>query len=215
MRPTKAHYLKVTAAEESAADGPIENLKGYELMLSTLAMHKRRLKQIESRQRKAEYKRKSALPDFLPWLEGVLEAGTGRQDNVFMYCLIWAIDCEDYALAVRLARYAVLHDLVLPDNFSRSLGAMLAEEFAENAHNAQLNNQSFDVEYLEQIDELTVDLDMPDEVRAKLYKQIGLLKAENAPEIALDYFRQALSLHSKSGVKDAIKKLEKRLEKAE
>lgn len=44
MRPTQAHFLRMTAAEESAADVPMEALEGYDLMLSTLAMHKRRLK---------------------------------------------------------------------------------------------------------------------------------------------------------------------------
>lgn len=215
MRPTQAHFLRATAAEESAANRPLEELQGYDLMLSTLAMHKRRLKQIESRQRKADYKRDHALPDFLPWIDGTLEAGTGRQDYVLMHCLVWAIDCADYPLALRIARYAVLHDLALPDHFNRSLGAMLAEEHANASADAQATGQAFDVGHLLNIDDLTADLDMPDEVRAKLYKQIGLLKAESEPAEALDYLERALALHSKSGVKEPIKRLKKRLNRAE
>ncbi|KEZ23262.1 Phage small terminase subunit [Glaesserella parasuis] len=118
MRPTQAHFLRMTAAEESAADVPMEALEGYDLMLSTLAMHKRRLKQIQSNEKKAEYKLKNALPDFLPWIQGVLKAGSGKQDDILMTWLVWAIDCEEYQLALKISEYALKHDLALPENFN-------------------------------------------------------------------------------------------------
>lgn len=50
---------------------------------------------------------------------------------------VWAIDCGEYHLALQIADYAVFHDLRLPEPFTRTLGTLLAEEFADQAKAAQ------------------------------------------------------------------------------
>ena len=53
---------------------------------------------------------------------------------------------------------------------------------------------------------------MPDEVKAKLLREMGELEKESEPETALAHFKRALELDSQISVKGAITKLEKQLE---
>nr|DAD65897.1 MAG TPA: small terminase subunit [Siphoviridae sp. ctDEW4] len=215
MRPTKRHFLEVSAAEANAAEfEDLSDFSEYEKMLRILTRHKKDLKQIQSTERKADFKKK-ILPDYLPWIEGALSAGNGKQDNVLMTWCVWAIDCKEYHLALNIAEYAVFHDLQLPDPFTRTLGTLIAEEFADQAKTAQAANQPFEVSYLEQANHITADCDMPDESRARLLRELGLLTAPKNPEKALEYLEKALGLDQKVGVKGDIKKLRKQLSKAD
>ena len=213
MRPTKAHFLRVSAEQESSAQAEtLDGAPAYELMLHQLATHKRSLKQIQSKEAKAEFKAK-ILPEYLPWIEGALEKGTGYQDNVLMTWLTWAIDCGDYALAIRIGEYALFHDLVLPDGFQRTAGTLIAEEFADRAKIARDIKTDFDLAVLVNVNALTQEQDMPDEVRAKLLKEIGLLQKENNPIAALENLKRAMELNNNVGVKQDIDKLTKVVDK--
>ena len=155
------------------------------------------------------------MADYLPWIEGALSAGSGKQDNVLMTWCVWAIDCGEYHLALQIADYAVFHDLRLPEPFTRTLGTMLAEEFADQAKAAAAANQPFEVAYLEQVQRITADCDMPDESRARLLRELGLLLTDKNPEQALAYLERALGLNQFIGVKGDIKKLRKQLNNAD
>lgn len=79
MTPARAHYLRVSAEMAQAhtqAGSGLENCTEYELMLVKLAADRRRLKSVQSMERKAEVKR-GLLPDYAPWIDGVLAAGRG------------------------------------------------------------------------------------------------------------------------------------------
>ena len=215
MRPTKRHFLEVSAAIANAAE--TEDLSDFtdtKKMCRILARHRKDLKNIQSTERKAAFK-KQILPDYLPWITGALSAGTGKQDNVLMTWCVWAIDCGEYHLALQIADYAVFHDLRLPEPFTRTLGTLLAEEFADQAKVAQAANQPFEVSYLEQVQRITAECDMPDESRARLLRELGLLLVEKNPEQALQYLERALGLDQKVGVKGDIKKLRKKVSKAD
>ena len=209
MRPTKRHFLEVSAAIANAAETEdLSDFTEYEKMCRILARHRKDLKNIQSTERKGAFK-KQILPDYLPWIEGALSVGSGKQDNVLMTWCVWAIDCGEYHLALQIADYAVFHDLRLPEPFTRTLGTLLAEEFADQA------NKPFEVAYLEQVQRITADCDMPDESRARLLRELGLLLVEKNPEQALAYLERALGLDQKIGVKGDIKKLRKQLNKAD
>ncbi|MGX3020910.1 phage terminase small subunit [Ursidibacter sp. B-7004-1] len=215
MRPTKAHFLQKSAElAHSAEQTKLEELDAYEQMLYLLARHKKDLKAIASMEQRASYK-KSILHHYLPWIEGALSAGNGKQDNVLMTWQVWAVDCAEYHLALQIAEYAIHQELSLPDGFSRSLCSMLAEEFADAAKKAQKVQKPFEVSYLLRVDELTKEKDMPDESRARLYREIGLLLETAQPETALNYLERALTLNLNVGVQGNIKKLRKQLNKAD
>lgn len=213
LTPAQRHVRKVSAElAHSAENELLANSTEYEKMLYLLARHKKDLKDIQSREKKAEFK-KAILPDYLPWIEGALKTGNGKQDNILMTWQVWAIDCGQFNLALTIADYALHQQLALPEPFARTLGTMLAEEFADYAKAAQLAGKDFEVSYLERVAELVKDEDMPDESRARLYRELGLLKMESEPETALATLERALELNKNIGVKGEVKKLRKQLNK--
>nr|WP_239831335.1 phage terminase small subunit [Yersinia enterocolitica] len=88
-------------------------------MLLKLNEDKRKLKQVRSQERKAELKRQ-LLPDYLPWVSGVLSEGKGAQDAIVMTIMIWRLDAGDIPGALDIARYALRYQLVPTDRFTRS-----------------------------------------------------------------------------------------------
>jgi hypothetical protein len=96
MSHARAHFMRESAAKASAVDSGLENCTAYELMLMKMAEDRRRLKQIQSAEHKAVVKRE-ILPDYVPWVDGVLAAGKGGQDEVLMTVMLWRIDAGDYS----------------------------------------------------------------------------------------------------------------------
>jgi hypothetical protein len=228
--PAQRHFERVMAARTAAAAAPGDSMAGasrYELMLAKLATDRRRLKEVQSVARKADVKRE-VLPDYAAYVDGVLEAGRGAQDDVLMTVMIWRIDAADYAGALAIARYALEHGLSMPDQYARPTPAALAEEFADAALAASRDGRAFDVAVLDEVLALTQDADMHDPVRAKLYKAIGLARVPRpvldgailagddiAPtKLAIDSLHLALQYDAGSGVKTLVSRLEKALGKA-
>ena len=207
ISPAKAHFQRKTAAQQTAdATAPLDRLAAsqYELMLAKLAEDKRRLKDIQSIERKIDVKRQ-LLPDYHPWIEGILQGDTGQQDDVFMTVLVWTIDTGDIAAALPLADYAIKHALAMPDQYKRTVACVIAEESADLA----LRKGGIGWGLLVKIAELTEKQDMPDEVRAKLYKAIGYAQRDDGLLIeARAFLTHALQLHDKIGVKKDIERLD-------
>ncbi|HBO5145585.1 TPA: terminase, partial [Pseudomonas aeruginosa] len=124
--PAKAHFLRVTAAQEAAATAPHQGMEGanaYELQLAQLYQDRSRLKNIQSGEGKAALK-VELLPAYQPYISGVLQAGKGAQDEVVTTVMLWRIDAGDYAGALDIADYVLAHDLVMPDRFARTAGCV-------------------------------------------------------------------------------------------
>lgn len=215
MRPTKRHFLETSAALAHAAEtDQLADCSEYEKMLHLLARCKKQLKEIQSVEQK-ESRKKEMLADFMPWITGALQTANGKQDDVLMTWQVWTIDAGEYQLALDIAEYALHQDLVLPDVYSRTLATTLAEEFADRAKAARNLNAPFALDYLQRIAALTDDKDMPDQSRARLYREIGELQKDSQLEQALASLERALALDDKIGVTGEIKKLRKQLGKAE
>ncbi|QND84648.1 Phage terminase endonuclease subunit [Chromobacterium vaccinii] len=215
--PAHAHFMRVTAAQASAAaavDAPLENASAYELMLLKLAEDRRRLKDIQSMEAKAELKRQ-LLPEYAPWVDGALSAGGGAQDAVLMAVMVWRIDAGDYGGAMDIAAYAIQHKLAMPDNYLRATGAVIAEEVADAAKRARDGKQPFDLAILQRAMALTEATDMHDQIRAKLHKELGLLLAETDKAAGLGQLQRATQLFDKVGVRKEIEKLERELKNAD
>lgn len=224
MSLARQHFQRMTAAAVAAAtdSGAPVNANAYELQLIALADAKRALKQVQSVERKAEVKRR-VLPEFAPWVRGVLEGGRGGQDAVVMTAMVWLIDIGDFPSALDIATYALQHGLTLPDDYKRDVATLVAEEIAEQSIAAIGAGKPVDLASLERASELTAAHDMPDEVRAKLHKAIGQVYQaqsgvdgqgepnKDASEQALAHFKRALELHDRVGVKKEIERLERAL----
>lgn len=191
LSPARRHLMRLEAeAASQQASNPLRHANGYELMLLKLNDDKRRLKKVRSKERKAELKREM-LPEYLPWVAGVLTKGTGAQDAVLMTVMIWRLDAGDVPGALEIARYALQHGLVPPSGFKRDTTGYLLAAL-----------------------ELTKSEDMPDQVRAKLHKITGYVLRDGGRALdAMEHLTRALQLHEGCGVKKDIERLATELKK--
>jgi len=205
--PAQQHRQRIEAAvaqtlATDAEPDAVATGSAYELMLAKLAEDKRTLKGIKSLEQKIEVKRQR-LPEYVAWVEGVLQADQPVQDDVFATIMVWRIDTGDIDGALVMATHMLTHDLKLPEHYQRDLATLVVEQIAEcsSATAAQLL----------QVGQLTDGRDMPDEVRAKLHRAIGLSLREESPAQALDHLQRALQLNARLGIKTEITKLQKQL----
>ncbi len=226
LSPAQRAQQRKRAARDAGAAAPGQHMAGataYELQLAQLAQDRARLKQIQSGQGKAELKRQ-LLPAYQPYVDGVLAAGRGAQDDVLTTVMLWRIDAGDYAGALEIAAYVLQHALVMPDRFARTTGCLIAEEVAEAALKAQKAGGVFERDVLEEAMRLTIAQDMPDEARAKLYLALGraeLIEAEQAGEqadaellgMARQHLAKAIDLHSNCGAKKDLERAERLLKR--
>lgn len=214
--PAQKHFLAKMAEKEAAQNGPgdtMEGATGYELMLAKLAEDRRRLKQIQSIEMKIEFKA-SVLPEYAAYVQGALAGGKGAQDDVLMSVMVWHLDCADYAEALPIAQYALTHGLTLPDQYQRTTATLIAEEVADTELRKHTAKEPMDAMAICQTIDLTLEHDMPDQVRAKLYKAAGYaMREEGKHAPAIEYLTRALTLHDKCGVKRDIELLERALAK--
>lgn len=217
--PARKHYEQVTAAKAAGAATPGEQQRGeqYELHAHALYEARRTLKTIKSIQAKIEKKRE-LLPDFMPYINGVLSEGKGAKDDVLMTMMVWCIDVGDFEKALEIGAYAVKHSIDTPDQYDRDTVSILAEEIAEGVR-ASLEKEEADADALANVMARTVatvgDHDMHDQIKAKLHKSYGYaLRAAEDPEGALEQLKQALSLNERIGVKQDIQQLERQIKNA-
>jgi len=209
MSPAQAHRDRVLAAKRGGDNPALDQkaLNQYELMLMQLTEHRRALKTLQSIDRKIQAKRQF-LPQYTPYLDGVLSANRGQQDEVLTTVMLWHIDVGDIAAAIRLGRYAIQHDLTMPDRFERGLPCTFAEEVADVATRLLGSENAVSSALIAEVIAMTADSDMYDEVRAKLYRAYGeALEAEEQLQPAFDAYQTALKYNDKVGVKKLMEKL--------
>ncbi|MCJ8287073.1 phage terminase small subunit [Halomonas sp.] len=213
--PARRHFQRVSAAQAAgdAGETPMQG-PAYELMQAALFEDYRRLKSTQSMERKAEIKRE-ILPKYADYVDGVLEAGQGAQDDVLMRVMLWRIDAGDIAGAVTIARYALTHDLNPPDQFERSTAAIIAEEVADQGLK-QLDEEDVDVlallKQLIDAEIMTRQADMHDPIRAKLFKALGYAQRAAGQLVeAQSSLERALALNDKVGVKKDLERIEREL----
>ncbi|WP_026471153.1 phage terminase small subunit [Alkanindiges illinoisensis] len=182
MNLARQHFQKHSAkvAAEQATDfGSMQNLNAYELQLLQLNNDRARLKQIQSTEGKVKLKQ-ALLPTYMPYVEGILEANTGVQDDILMTILVWCIDTGDYKKALSIAACALQHKLSMPERFERNVATLVTENIC-NEYLKQLKaDHAVDLSVLLVLSDLMLegllpdaDVDMPDQVKAKLHLAIG------------------------------------------
>ena len=211
--PARRHFERVSAAlaAADAGEAPMQG-EAYELMQAALFEDYRLLKSTQSMERKAEIKRE-ILPKYAEYVSGVLEAGQGAQDDVLMRVMLWRIDAGDLAGAIAIAKYAIKHGLTPPDQFERGTAAIIAEEVADQTLR-QLDEEGADTTallvHLVDVEALTRDADMHDQIRAKLHKALGYAcRATGQLDDAQHHLERALALNDRIGVKKDLERLER------
>ncbi len=219
--------LRKRAALEAAATAPAQTMAGattYELQLAQLHQDRLRLSNIQSTEGKVALK-VQLLPAYVPYVDGVLAAGRGAQDDVLTTIMVWRIDVGDYAGALEVADYVLKHGLAMSDRFERTTGCLIAEEVAEAALKAQKTDGTFELDLLLRTASMTDKQDMPDQARAKLYLAIGRANAAVAGAIdeqveqaewlkmSHKYLVRAIELHDKCGAKKDLERVDRLLKK--
>lgn len=211
--PAARRFARVTAQQASAETSAGQAVRGteYELMLAKLYDDKRRLKEVQSVARKIEIKRE-ILPDYDSWIHGALAGGQGGQDDVLVTVMVWKLDIGDFDGAIQIAQYVIHHDLVMPDAYERSAATVLVDEIADAALRVQKSGESFGLESLRAVMDLTIEHDMPDQARAKLHKALGYEYQESGQLVlALEEYEAALQFNARIGVKRLIDDIKKEL----
>ncbi len=226
LTPARRHFLKTTAAALSAAAKPNTPQTGdqYELMYAALYEARKTLKAIKSLEAKATKKR-DLLPQFEPYILGVLQSGNGAQDDVLLSCMVWFFDIGELEKGLNIAAYGIQHNLQTPDRYKRDIPALIAEDVAEQAlkelaaatDENRVSTAVALLPHLTRAQELTEQADIHDQIRAKLYKATGYAYRDKQGHIedAIQCLKRALELNDKVGVKKDIEQLERQLKQAE
>lgn len=195
----------------------------YELQQAQLHQHRLRLKDLHSVEKKIEAKR-VILPEYDAYVDGVLQARPGTQDDVIATVLVWHIDAGNYARALQIAEYAMDSDIKPPDNYNRTLPTIVQDEVAEAILAGKLKGQEA-LQIAAQAMALTESADTPDQAKSKLYKSAGwaILGKTGSSDVdmnsrtlkacreALPLLLRAMELDTRAGVKKDIERLERRL----
>lgn len=221
LTPAQKHFQRVMAERHGKTDEQSDTARtAHEQIMHRLRMDQSALRRVQSDQAKAAMKRQ-LLPHYEGWIEGTLDGDSGRQDEVIVTLMVWAIDAGDYALAARIGRYVVTHSLLMPDRFNRTAATVLVDEICDPILVQVKADDTTDVTpYLTVLDEVadfTASSDMPDVVRAKLCKARAFALRNGTTEeqtTALALLRQALTLDAGAGVKKEIERLARVVKKA-
>lgn len=235
MTLARQHFQKhqaKKAAETAAEFGAMQDMTAYELQMVQLNNDRQRLKQIQAKDAKVVLKT-ALLPNYLPYIEGILEADKSIQDEVFMTILVWCIDVGDYTKALELAEFALRHNMIMPDAFKRNTATYVVETIAEVYLKQLKTNAIVDISVLEQVENLILNpdldpavVDMPHQAKAKLYVALGKAQVKNIQskdepsdadlaiaQSAKSYLSKAYELDDKSGALGELKANDKFLEK--
>ncbi|MGP2926518.1 phage terminase small subunit [Serratia ureilytica] len=209
--PAQRHMMRVSAVEAAQrVDDPLRHATAYEQMLVKLAADRTKLKQIHSVEKKAEHKR-AMLPFYAPWVAGVLAEGRGAQDDILMTAMQWMLDADDISGALEIAPYALKYRLKVPNN-KRPVAYLLAEEVALSAERSRKAGRPACIDDLRAAIEMTAAEDMPDMVKAKLFKVTGLMLSDCGDYAqALEHLERAMQLDGHVGVRKEIQKCESAL----
>lgn len=213
--PALRNRARKLAALQGAANPQFDRAtaNAYELQLMQLVEHRRTLKGIQSIERKIDAKR-TMLPTYKPWIDGLLAADRGGQDDVLVTILLWTLDTGDLEGAFDMADYVIRHDLNTPDQYDRTAPTLIAEEVADTTIKLQEVGTGPSFGLLSAYIDLLKGSDMFDQVRAKLHKAVGRAAlAEGFKEQAAEHYRRALELHDKVGIKKELEVLEREIKK--
>lgn len=161
------------------------------------------LRAIRSRELRNQRKRE-LLPEYADYLTAVINSGNPANNAVLVQCCIWALDCEQFSLCLKLADYAIQHGMQSPGGFTRTVPEILLEEMAWQASHSEDPGRY--TPYLLTLADMTAGQDLTDEIRAKFHKALGMAQHLSNPEAALLAYRHAARYGAK--VQTRIKQLE-------
>lgn len=204
----KDHSIAVTRTESGDLKfTPVESTSGnVELRMYNHLNTLSSIKSIQERiAKKAEW-----IGGYAGYIEGCLAESPAPQNTTLVTLMIWAVDVGDFDLALRIAKYAVLNEMAMPEGYKREIAEFVTEGccdvFIQNEELAVKN-----VDVIEKIIDLGDGENMVDEVRAKSYRALGNAYKSARPSDALTAYTNALRFSQNAGCKKDLNQLEKQL----
>lgn len=173
--------------------------------------HMNQLKDTKSTQEKIA-KKKEWLPEYFGYIDGCLAVSPSAQNTTLVTLMVWAVDAGEYELAVRIAEFAILNDMVMPEGHIRGIAEFVTEQCAIDFCD-DVDLAIAHAELIKKIIELGVGEQMVDQARAKIYRALGDALKDAQPIEAQNAYKNALRLDSKVGCKKDLTTLEKLLTK--
>ena len=170
------------------------------------------LSNIQSISHKKELKAE-LLPSYLPWIEGTIAEGVGAQDDMLVKLMVWCLDTHDFKVATDIAEYALLNDFVMPEPFKRDVATVFVEQLSDEMlsldKDPDASNIADHADLIQRAIDSTTGQDMPDQVRAKLYRVLGDSLKDAKLNEAINAYEKAIKLDDKVGCKKDLEQLRK------
>lgn len=165
------------------------------------------LSNIQSISHKTELKAE-LLPSYIPWIEGTIAEGVGAQDDMLVKLMVWCLDTHEFKVATDIADYAMLNDFVMPEPFTRDVATVFVEQLSDEMLKNVFNTSEY-AELIQRAVNSTTDQDMPDQVRAKIYRVLGDSLKDAKPNDAITAYETAIKLDNAVGCKKDLAQLRK------
>lgn len=165
------------------------------------------LSNIQSISHKKELKAE-LLPSYLPWIEGTIAEGIGSQDDMLVKLMVWCLDTHEFEVATDIAEYALLNDFVMPEPFNRDVATVFVEQLSDEMLK-EVEDVATHADLIQRAIDSTTGQDMPDQVRAKLYRVLGESLKDAKPSEAINAYEKAIKLDDKVGCKKNLEQLRK------
>lgn len=167
------------------------------------------LSNIQSISHKTELK-KEFLPFYVPWIEGTIAEGVGGQDDMLVKLMVWCLDTHDFKTATDIAEYALLNDFVMPEPFTRDVATVFVEQLSDELLSIRKDTDTaIYADLIQRAIDSTTSQDMPDQVRAKIYRAFGDSLKDAKPDEAITAYEIAIKLDDKVGCKKDLAQLTK------
>lgn len=178
--------------------------KNYRAFNHKLRADLARLNKIPSKMERKEIKRLS-VPEYDEYIQPLLVSGkTGKNNDVFAWVLVWCVDAGLLDQAIKMLAVALDNELTAPRLFtSRKLPEIVVEDISVIVGNHQTPEIFKD--YLFQLEDLTKQTSLPDYIRSKLYRALGLAVMNQSAHDAAKWFEKSVEYNPKGGAKALLK----------
>lgn len=187
-------------------------LKAARLMQVRVNDDLKRLKAIKSHEGKAELKRQ-LISDYQPFVDSYMNSGYTVENQVITEYMVWLFDIGEVHTALAVGVFVIDQGLPMPERFKGNVETFITDSILVWA-NAEIEQGHSIEPYFDTVlgNLLDESWDIPNALKAKVYKLHAQQVSEEQPEIAVNFYTQAEALYPKIGVSTAKKKLEKLLE---
>lgn len=203
-----------------------EQGSNYAVLEIALQNDVNRIRTFPTLEQRAEEKRDRFLPKWLPFVRDYLEKGEIYQNDIFIYCIIYLFDVDDFDQALQLADKAIKQNQSMPEPFKTNLTTFVANQIYKWADKTAAAGQPVEPYFSQTFQNVATEWKLIEVIAAKWYKMAaallirnldGQVKASgvNDPErliLAIQLCTKAFQLNPNCGVKTMVERCLMRLE---